>query len=65
MLRVNSGCQLSSPGQNDFASSVKSAEEPVEEPVKDGAGAVKVETVLEEIATLNQLRALGLPAGLC
>ena len=32
--------------------------------VKDGAGAVKVRTVLEEIAKLKQLRALGLPAGL-
>ncbi len=29
--------------------------------VKDGAGAVKVETVLDEIAKLQQLRALGLP----
>jgi len=29
--------------------------------VKEGAGAVKVETVLEEIAKLKQLRALGLP----
>jgi TnpA family transposase len=32
--------------------------------VKDGAGAVSVETVLEEIAKLKQLRALGLPEGL-
>lgn len=32
--------------------------------VKDGAGAVKVETVLEEIAKLKQLRALSLPASL-
>jgi hypothetical protein len=32
--------------------------------VKDGAGAVQVETVLEEIAKLQQLRVLGLPAGL-
>ena len=32
--------------------------------VKDGAGAVKVETVLDEIAKLTQLRALGLPEGL-
>jgi TnpA family transposase len=32
--------------------------------VKDGAGAVKVETVLEEITKLKQLRALGLPPGL-
>jgi hypothetical protein len=29
--------------------------------VKDGPGAVKVETVLDEIAKLKQLRALGLP----
>jgi hypothetical protein len=29
--------------------------------VKEGAGAVKVETVLNEIAKLKQLRALGLP----
>jgi hypothetical protein len=29
--------------------------------VKEGAGAVKVETVLDEIAKLKQLRALGLP----
>lgn len=29
--------------------------------VKEGAGAVKVETVLDEIAKLQQLRALGLP----
>ena len=29
--------------------------------VKDGAGAVEVETVLDEIAKLQQLRALGLP----
>jgi hypothetical protein len=28
---------------------------------KDGTGAVKVETVLDEIAKLKQLRALGLP----
>jgi hypothetical protein len=32
--------------------------------VKDGAGAVSVQTVLEEIAKLKQLRALGLPEGL-
>jgi hypothetical protein len=32
--------------------------------VKDGAGAVSVETVLDEIAKLTQLRALGLPEGL-
>ena len=32
--------------------------------VKDGAGAVSGETVLEAIATLQQLRALGLPEGL-
>ena len=32
--------------------------------VKDGAGAVSVETVLDEIAKLKQLRALGLPEGL-
>jgi hypothetical protein len=29
--------------------------------VKEGAGAVKIETVLEEIAELKQLRALSLP----
>jgi hypothetical protein len=29
--------------------------------IKDGSGAVKVETVLDEIAKLKQLRALGLP----
>ena len=32
--------------------------------MKDGAGAVSVETVLDEIAKLTQLRALGLPEGL-
>jgi Neprosin activation peptide len=32
--------------------------------VKDGAGAVSVETVLDEIAKLKQLRALDLPEGL-
>ena len=32
--------------------------------VKDDAGAVSVETVLDEIAKLQQLRALGLPEGL-
>lgn len=32
--------------------------------IKDGVGAVKVETVLEEIAKLKQLRALGLSASL-
>src|SRR5215470_3176341 len=32
--------------------------------VKDGAGAVSVETVLDEIAKLKQLRALGLPEAL-
>jgi len=32
--------------------------------VKDGAGAVSVETVLEEIAKLKQLRVLGLPEAL-
>jgi TnpA family transposase len=32
--------------------------------VKDGAGAVSVETVLDEIAKRKQLRALGLPEGL-
>src|ERR1035438_9775643 len=32
--------------------------------VKDDAGAVSVETVLDEIAKLRQLRALGLPEGL-
>ena len=33
--------------------------------VKAGAGAVSVETVLDEIAKLKQLRGLGLPEGLC
>jgi hypothetical protein len=32
--------------------------------IKDGTGAVKVETVLDEIAKLKQLRALGLPEAL-
>jgi hypothetical protein len=32
--------------------------------VKDGANAVSVETVLDEIAKLTQLRALSLPEGL-
>jgi len=32
--------------------------------VKEGAGAVSVETVLDEIAKLKQLRALGLPEAL-
>ena len=32
--------------------------------MKDGASAVSVETVLDEIAKLTQLRALGLPEGL-
>jgi hypothetical protein len=32
--------------------------------IKEGAGALKVETVLDEIAKLEQLRALGLPEDL-
>lgn len=32
--------------------------------IKEGAGALKVETVLDEIVKLKQLRALGLPGGL-
>jgi hypothetical protein len=32
--------------------------------IKDGTGAVKVDTVLEEIAELKQLQALGLPEAL-
>ena len=32
--------------------------------IKEGAGAVKVETVLDEVAKLKQLRALGLPEAL-